>query len=69
MHISVSRKDRVPGYEDLKFVKNTFAEKRFAYQVFPPPDQNINIHDFCLHLWVPLNGVLPLPDFGRDGTI
>ena len=47
MHVSISRKDRIPTYDDLKFVKNTFAENRFAYQVFPPLDQNINIHDFC----------------------
>ena len=69
MHISVSRKDRLPSYDDLKFVKNTFAEKRFAYQVFPPPDDNVNIHEFCLHLWLPLSIDLPIPNFGAGGSI
>ncbi len=69
MHISVSRKDRIPSYDDLKFVKNTFAEKRFGYQVFPPPGDNVNIHDFCLHVWVPLTGEPPMPNFGEEGTI
>jgi hypothetical protein len=69
MHISMSRKDRMPTYDDMKFVKNTFAEKRFAYQVFPPPSDNVNIHQFCLHLWVPLTGELPIPNFGSGGTI
>lgn len=69
MHISLSRNDRIPNYDDVKFVKNTFAEGRFAYQIFPPLSQNINIHEFCLHLWVPLTGELPLPNFGARGSI
>lgn len=68
MHISVSRKDRIPSWDDLKFVKNTFAETRFGYQVFAPPSDHVNIHDFCLHIWVPLTGS-PLPNFGAGGTI
>lgn len=68
MHISVSRKDRIPSWDDMKFVKNTFAETCFGYQVFAPPSAHVNIHDFCLHIWVPLSGS-PLPDFGAGGTI
>ena len=68
MHISVSRKDRLPNWDDLKLVKNTFAgEKRYAYQVFPPTDKHVNIHEFCMHLYVPLTGEPPLPDFTRGG--
>ncbi len=69
MHISISRKDRIPNYDDMKLVKNVFAEKRFGYQVFPPPQENVNIHQFCLHIWVPLTGDLPIPKFGVDGSI
>lgn len=69
MHISVSRADRLPNWDDLKLVKSTFAgNDRYAYQVFPPADQHVNIHDFCLHLWVPLTGEPPLPDFTRGGN-
>jgi hypothetical protein len=69
MHISVSRKDRLPSWDDMKFVKNTFAESRVGYQVFAPPSEHVNIHDFCLHIWVPLSGAPPLPNFGAGGTI
>ncbi len=69
MHISMSRADRIPSYEDMKRAKAVFAEERFGYQVFPPPADNVNIHQFCLHIWVPLSGELPLPNFGKAGTI
>ena len=69
MHISVSRKERCPSYDDMKFVKMAFAESRFGYMVFPPPSENVNIHEFCLHIWVPLTGELPMPNFGAGGTI
>ena len=68
MHVSVSREDRLPSWDDLKFAKSTFVgDARYAYQVFPPASRHVNIHDFCLHLWVPLTGQLPLPDFTRGG--
>lgn len=69
MHISMSREARMPNYDDMKRAKAVFAEDCYAIQVFPPPSQHINIHQFCLHLWVPLTGSHPLPDFGALGTI
>jgi hypothetical protein len=69
MHISCSRKDRLPSFDDLKFAKSTFAgDGRYAYQVFPPADKYVNIHPFSLHLWAPLNGAPPLPDFTSGGN-
>lgn len=69
MHISVSRNDRLPSFDDLKFVKSIFAgDNRYAYQVFAPVEKHVNIHNFCLHLWVPLTGELPLPDFTLGGN-
>jgi len=68
MHVSVSREDRLPSWDDLKFVKATFvAADRAAYQVLPPTAKHINIHPFCLHLWVALTGSEPLPDFTGGG--
>jgi hypothetical protein len=70
MHISCSRGDRLPSWDDLRFAKATFAgEARYAYQVFPPAEKHINIHAFTLHLWVPLTGEPPLPDFTRGGDM
>jgi hypothetical protein len=67
MHISVSRPDRLPSWDDLKFVKEVFARDRYAYQVLPPPERYINIHPFALHMRVPLTGN-PFPDFTRGGN-
>lgn len=69
MHVSLSREDRLPSYDDLRHVKSTFVgDNRYAYQVFPPALKHINIHSFCLHLWAPLTGTVPLPDFTRGGN-
>jgi hypothetical protein len=69
MHISVSREDRMPTWDDLKHAKSTFAgDSRYAYQIIPPAERHINLHPFCLHLWVPLTGEPPLPDFTRGGN-
>jgi hypothetical protein len=36
---------------------------RWAYQVFAPPADHINLHNFALHLWGRLDGKPVLPDF------
>lgn len=70
LHVSLSRADRLPSYADLKYVKEVFiAKDKWAAQLFPPVNEHVNIHQFCLHLWVPLTGSLPWPNFGKDGTI
>lgn len=67
-HVSVSRPDRMPSYEDLCFVKKHWiGEDRYAYQVFAPRTKHVNIHQYCLHLWSCLDGPA-LPDFTRGGN-
>lgn len=62
-HISLSRKDKMPTYADMVAVKQKFIGDEFeAIQVFPKAEKHVNIHNFCLHLWVPINHS-PLPDF------
>lgn len=67
IHVSVSRKSRLPSWDDLKIVKNLFVglEKK-AFQVLPAYKEYVNIHPYCLHLWHCLDGDL-VPDF-RLGT-
>ena len=63
LHVSFSYSDHLPSYEDIKNVKSLFiGDDRCAYQVFPPVDEHVNIHEFCLHLYSCLDG-RPLPDF------
>lgn len=67
-HVSMSRRSRMPTYEDTKLIKRLFlGTKTHAYQVFPPDDENINIHPYCLHLWSLVGGKPALPDFTRGG--
>ena len=70
MHVSMSREDRLPSYNDMKHVKEiVIGNDRWAAQLFPPVENHVNIHPFCLHLWAPLTGSLPWPNFGEGGTI
>jgi hypothetical protein len=67
LHVSVSRGMRIPSWDDLRLVKDIFVGDRYAYQVFPTKEKYVNINPFCLHLWCPLEGEQPLPDFTRGG--
>lgn len=67
LHVSCSRKARLPSYQDMCEVKRIFiGEEREAYQVFAPKSKHVNIMPFCLHLWCRLDGPA-LPDFTQGG--
>jgi hypothetical protein len=66
-HVSLSRKDRLPTYDDQKTIKRLFiGDGREAYSIWPRAARHIAIHDYCLHLWCPVDGAV-LPDFARGG--
>lgn len=66
LHVSLSRRDRVPSYDDVKRVKDLFVgDRRKAIQVFPAKDEHFNFHPNCLHLWSPLDRD-PIPDLRRE---
>lgn len=63
IHVSLSRKSRVPTYAEIAIVKRIFIGRdKKAVQVFAPESQHVNIHPYCLHLWHCVDGD-PLPDF------
>ena len=69
MHVSMSYKDHLPSYAEMKFVKDVFiGEDRTAIQVFPKKEEHVSIHDYCLHLWFCLDGDI-VPDFRRFGMV
>ena len=70
LHLSVSRKSRLPAWRDLVLVKTLFiGAERTAYQIVPDHRRHVNIHPYCLHLWAPrLAAADPLPDFCRGGS-
>lgn len=69
VHVSVSRRDRVPSYDDLALIKRLFiGRERRAVQVFVPESEHVNLHRFCLHLWHCVDGD-GLPDFRAGGQV
>lgn len=69
LHVSMSRKSRLPSYEDMARVKRLFiGDESTAYQIFPPANEHVNTHEFCLHLWCCIDGRVT-PDFRENGQI
>lgn len=69
LHVSMSFKSKLPSYADMKIVKNVFiGEDQTAFQLFPPNDQHINLHENTLHLFSCLTKDI-FPDFRREGGI
>lgn len=67
LHVSTARPERLPTWDELVEVKETFIGRdRHAVQVLPPRAKHVNIHPHCLHLWHCVDGE-PLPDFTRGG--
>jgi len=61
-HVSVSREDRTPTWEEMCFVKNLFWEDyECVIQLHPPSSKHINIHPNCLHLWKNTHQNVKLP--------
>lgn len=63
LHLSVSRRSRIPSYEDLLLARRTFLhESKPSYQVFPRATEYRSLPGATvLHLWQPL-GADPFPD-------
>ena len=52
LHVSFSRRSRLPTYEDLDRVRKAFiGEDRESVQVFPKREEYVNLHPNTLHLW------------------
>lgn len=69
LHVSFSRRNKMPDYNDITFIKKHFVgEDRKAIMVFPSKDEHVNIHPYCLHLWCCMDEDV-LPDFRKFGMI
>lgn len=61
-HVSVSRKRRMPTYEDMDWVKRAFwSAEATVMQLHVPAQEHINCHPYCLHLWRPTEAEIPRP--------
>ncbi len=65
-HVSLSRQDRIPTWDEVMKVKNDFlGEDVEAYQVLTRKQDHVNIHPNCLHFFSRTDGkrvVLNLTD-------
>lgn len=70
VHASIAWRDRMPTYLELKMLHDAVFAGGWAYQVFAPGSDHVNIHQHALHLWGRLDGKPALPDFTRgSGSI
>lgn len=61
-HVSVSRKDRPPTWEEMCQVKALFwSDEDCVIQYHPPRSEYVNNHPNCLHLWRPIDVRVPMP--------
>lgn len=61
-HVSVSRQDRCPTWEEMCQVKDLFWDgEDCVIQFHPPESEYVNAHPRCLHLWRPIGVELPRP--------
>ena len=61
-HVSVSLSNRCPTWDEMDYIKRLFfKDEEVAYQLHMPSHDNINNHQYCLHIWRPLKAQIPLP--------
>ena len=69
LHASISLPP-IPTYEDLALLhRAVYGRRRWAYQVFAPEDEHVNLRADALHLWGKASGEPMMPNFGALGTI
>lgn len=62
-HVSVSRRDRCPTWDEMCQVKALFwSDEDCVVQFHPPKRDYVNNHPYCLHLWRLQGGEFPRPD-------
>lgn len=68
LHVSVSRKSRIPTYDELTRIKRDFiGDDKKAVMVLPEKKNHINIAETCLHLFYSAKN--QLPEFSNGFTI
>ena len=60
LHVSFSRKSRIPDYKDIQLVRKDFIETdKKSIMVFPDEEHYVNIAKYCLHLWYSAENTIP----------
>lgn len=52
LHLSVSHKERLPSYEEMKEIRYSFGtEADYMAEIFPPMEEFVNIQENTRHLF------------------
>jgi len=52
LHLSISCEDRYPTWDEIKDAKYSLTPNDLTMvMIFPKPEDYVNIHNFCFHLW------------------
>lgn len=63
VHAESEGKERTPTWSEMCWIKNIFwDESDCVIQYHPAKSEYVNVHKYTLHLWRPLNAVIPIPD-------
>lgn len=61
-HVSVSFENRAPSWEEMCKIKDLFWDAEdCVVQFHPPKSEYVNFAKHCLHLWRPIDQLLPFP--------
>lgn len=64
-HCSVSITDRykrTPSWEQMCFIKNSFwNDDECCVEYHPAKKDYVNNHEYCLHIWKPIDQEIPTP--------
>ena len=50
-HLSMSREDRYPDWDEMLEMKEHFFGDVDAMMVMPKKENYVNVHQFCFHIW------------------
>jgi hypothetical protein len=69
IHASISHTNHMPSYDELAQLHRAVFGEAWAYQMFAPTNDHVNIHAHALHLWGRADGQPVTPNFGMLGSI
>lgn len=57
-HASITVEDKgLPTWGDVQLMKDDFfGPDAYAIQILPPEKEQVNVHEYCMHLWQYLDG-------------
>jgi hypothetical protein len=63
-HVSVSLKKKIcPTWNEMCFLKALFwGPDDLVIQYHPPKQNYVNMHPYVLHLWRPVDQIIPMPE-------